>query len=281
MTGRIVLAATPIGNLADASARLCESLATADVVAAEDTRRTMDLARGLGVTISGRLVALHDHNERERAHAVVAEAAAGAHVLLVTDAGMPTVSDPGYRLVTAAVAAGVEVSVLPGPSAALAALAVSGLATDRFAFEGFLPRKDGERARTLAALASEQRTLVFFEAPHRLAESLEAMATAFGEARAASVSRELTKTFEETRRGTLRDLAEWAAQGVKGEIVVCVAGADPLSLALDDAVAEAVSRVGAGERAKDVARELAPLAGVSARDLYAAILAARGAADGA
>lgn len=281
MSGRIVLAATPIGNLADASLRLHDALASADVVAAEDTRRTLDLARGLGVTIGGRLIALHDHNERERADAVVAEAASGAQVLLVTDAGMPTVSDPGYRLVTAAVAAGVEVTVLPGPSAPLAALAVSGLPTDRFAFEGFLPRKDGERARTLAALASEQRTLVFFEAPHRLAESLEAMATAFGRGRAASVSRELTKTFEETRRGTLGELAEWAAGGVKGEIVVCVAGAAPLALGLDEAVAEAVSRVQAGERAKEVARELAPLVGVPTRELYASILAARGAADGA
>ena len=281
MSGRIVLAATPIGNLADASARLREMLATADVVAAEDTRRTVDLARGLGVGISGRLVALHDHNERERADAVVAEAAAGAQVLLVTDAGMPTVSDPGYRLVTAAVAAGVEVTVLPGPSAALAALAVSGLPTDRFAFEGFLPRKGGERDRALAALAAERRTLVFFEAPHRLAESLGAMATAFGEARAASVSRELTKTYEETRRGTLGDLARWAAQGVKGEIVVCVAGAAPRELGLEQAVVEAVARVHQGERAKEVARELAPLVGVPARDLYASILAARGAADGA
>ena len=280
MSGRIVLAGTPIGNLADASARLREALATAEVVAAEDTRRTMDLARGLGVTIAGRLVALHDHNERERADAVVAEALAGAQVLLVTDAGMPTVSDPGYRLVTAAVAAGVEVTVLPGPSAVLAALAVSGLPTDRFAFEGFPPRKEGERARAFAALASEPRTLVFFEAPHRLAESLEAMARAFGPARAASVSRELTKTFEETRRGSLGELAAWAAGGVKGEIVVCVAGAEPIALGLEDAVAEAVVRVRAGERAKEIATELAPLVGVPARELYASILAARGAADG-
>lgn len=280
MTGRIVLAATPIGNVADASPRLVEALATADVVAAEDTRRTLDLARALGVTIAGRLVALHDHNERARADGVVAEAAQGAVVLLVTDAGMPTVSDPGFRVVQAAVAADVAVTVLPGPSAPLAALAVSGLPTDRFAFEGFLPRKAGERARALAALAGEPRTLVFFEAPHRLAEALEAMAHAFGEDRAATVSRELTKTFEETRRGTLAELAEWAAEGVRGEIVVCVAGATPAALTLADAVTEAVGRVKDGERAKDVAAELAPLAGVASRDLYAAIVAARaGAAD--
>lgn len=280
MTGRIVLAATPIGNTADASSRLVDALATADVVAAEDTRRTLDLARALGVTIAGRLVALHDHNERARADALVAEAAAGAVVVLVTDAGMPTVSDPGFRVVQAAVAADVTVTVLPGPSAPLAALAVSGLPTDRFAFEGFLPRKAGERARALAALASEPRTLVFFEAPHRLAESLAAMAEAFGDDRAATVSRELTKTFEETRRGGLAELAEWASEGVRGEIVVCVAGATPAALTLADAVAEAVGRVKEGERAKAVAAELAPLAGVSSRDLYAAVVAARaGAAD--
>jgi len=276
MTGRIVLAGTPIGNLADASDRLKDALATADVVAAEDTRRTLDLARGLGVTIGGRLMALHDHNERSRADAVVADALGGAFVLLVSDAGMPTVSDPGFRVVEAAAAAGVPVTVLPGPSAVLAALAVSALPTDRFAFEGFLPRKAGERSRALAALANEERTLVFFEAPHRLAESLVDMATAFGPQRSASVSRELTKTFEETRRGPLAELAEWAAAGVKGEIVVCVAGANPAALDLEDAVAEAVGRVKAGERAKDVAADLAPLAGVSSRELYAAIVAAKG-----
>lgn len=275
MSGRIVLAATPIGNLGDASPRLAEALSTADAVLAEDTRRTVDLARGLGVTIAGRLSALHDHNERERADAVVAEALAGATIVVVSDAGMPTVSDPGYRVVAAAAEAGVEVTVIPGPSAPIAALAVSGLATDRFAFEGFLPRKTGERDRALAALAAEPRTLVFFEAPHRLAESLSAMAAAFGDGRRASVSRELTKTFEETRRGTLAELAAWASAGVKGEIVVCVAGAPPAALSLADAVAESVGRVAAGERAKDVAADLAPLAGLPSRELYAAILAAK------
>ncbi len=275
MTGRIVLAATPIGNLADASARLVDALGSADVVAAEDTRRTLDLARGVGVKIAGRLVALHDHNEREKADGLVAEAAAGAVVLVVTDAGMPTVSDPGFRVVQLAIAAEVPVTVLPGPSAVLAALAVSGLPTDRFAFEGFLPRKGGERDRMLVGLASEPRTLVFFEAPHRLADSLAAMARAFGDSRAAAVSRELTKTFEETRRGSLAELAEWAAPGVRGEIVVCVAGAPPATLSLANAVAEGVDRVRLGERAKDVASDLAPLAGVPARELYGAIVAAK------
>ena len=275
MSGRIVLAATPIGNLADASPRLVEALASADVVAAEDTRRALDLARGLGVTIAGRLVALHDHNERERANGLVADAAGGALVLLVSDAGMPTVSDPGFRVVQAAAAAGVPVTVLPGPSAVLAALAVSALATDRFVFEGFLPRKGGERDRSLVSLSTEPRTLVFFEAPHRLAESLAAMARAFGDSREASVSRELTKTFEETRRGTLAELAQWAAAGVRGEIVVCVAGAPPAALSLGDAVAEGVERVRRGERAKEVAADLAPLAGVPAREMYSALVAAK------
>lgn len=275
MSGRIVVAATPIGNLGDASARLAEMLADADVVAAEDTRRTKDLARGLGIVIGGQLVSLHDHNERDRAAGLVDQAAAGATVVLVSDAGMPTVSDPGYRVVVEAAARGVAVTVIPGPSAVLAALAVSGLATDRFTFEGFVPRKPGERARTLAAVSTEPRTMVYFEAPHRLAESLAAMAEAFGGDRAASVSRELTKTFEETRRGTLSELAAWARGGVKGEIVVCVAGRGGAALSMADAVGEAISRVAAGERAKDVAAELAELTGRPTKEVYAAILEAR------
>ena len=196
---------------------------------------------------------------------------------------MPTVSDPGFRVVAAAADAGVQVTVIPGPSAPIAALAVSGLPTDRFAFEGFLPRKDAERVRALGALIAEPRTLVFFEAPHRLAECLASMAAVLGSDRRASVSRELTKTFEETKRGTLAELAQWAAGGVKGEIVVCVAGRPAAALSVDDAVAEAVGRVRDGERAKDVAADMAPLAGVPSRELYAAILAARSrqAPDGA
>lgn len=275
MTGSIVVAATPIGNVGDASPRLIAALQGATVVAAEDTRRTVELARALGITIGGRLVAVHEHNERDRAAALVDEALAGATVLLVTDAGMPTVSDPGYRVVVEAAARDVPVTVIPGPSAPLAALAVSGLATDRFTFEGFVPRKAGERARALAALAAEPRTMVFFEAPHRLAASLAAMAAAFGDDRAASVSRELTKMFEETRRGTLAQLTEWASGGVKGEIVVCVAGRPSAGLSLPDAVAEAVGRVAQGERAKDVAAELAALTGLPAREVYAGILEAR------
>lgn len=278
MSGRIILAATPIGNVGDASARLIAALSTADLVAAEDTRRLRDLARRLGVTVAGDVLSLNDHNERDRAPDLVARADAGATVLVVSDAGMPTVSDPGFRVVAAAAEAGVAVTVLPGPSAALAALAVSGLATDRFCFEGFLPRKAGERSAALAALAAETRTLVFFEAPHRLAATLAAMVEAFGSDRPASVSRELTKTYEETRRGGLAALAAWAQSSApKGEIVVVVAGAHRAGVPVSALVSEALDRASSGERLKDVVRDIAEAAGVSSRELYAAAIAARAA----
>lgn len=274
--GRLILAATPIGDADDASVRLRRLLAEADVVAAEDTRRTRDLARRLGVAIGGRLVSHHEHNEAGRADELLAVVAGGGTVLVVTDAGMPSVSDPGYRLVTAAVAAGLPVTVAPGPSAVLAALAVSGLPTDRFAFEGFPPRRPGERARALTALADERRTLVFFEAPHRLAALLVAMADAFGADRRAAVCRELTKTYEEVRRGTLEELAAWAAGGdVRGEIVVVVAGSPERSAEPADLVAQVLARTDAGERLKDAVAAVAAQAGAPKRDLYAAALAAR------
>ncbi|WP_296664593.1 16S rRNA (cytidine(1402)-2'-O)-methyltransferase [Demequina sp.] len=277
MTGRIVLAATPIGNVGDASDRLRHALATADVVAAEDTRRVRDLAHRLGLRITGEIVTHHDHNEGERAAQLVERAREGATVLVVSDAGMPAVSDPGFRVVEAAAAAGVDVTVLPGPSAALAALALSGLPTDRFAFEGFLPRRSGERAARLAGLATEERTLVFFEAPHRLAATLVAMAEAWGGDRAAAVSRELTKTYEETRRGTLAQLAEWAEQSEpRGEIVVTVAGRPAQAPGMAALVGEVLDRVEAGERAKAAVADVAATAGVPSRELYAAVLAARG-----
>lgn len=276
--GRLVLAATPIGDADDASTRLRRLLAEADVVAAEDTRRTRDLARRLGVTIGGRLVSHHEHNEADRAAELVDVVAGGGTVLVVTDAGMPAVSDPGYRLVTAAVAAGLPVTVAPGPSAVLAALAVSGLPTDRFAFEGFAPRRPGERARALAALADERRTLVFFEAPHRLPALLEAMAAAFGQDRRAVVCRELTKTHEEVRRDTLAALAAWAAAGeVRGEIVVVVAGAPERTGEPEaDLVARVLARADSGERLKDAVAAVAAQSGAAKRDLYEAALAARG-----
>ncbi|WP_084079032.1 16S rRNA (cytidine(1402)-2'-O)-methyltransferase [Demequina sp. NBRC 110057] len=275
MTGRVVLAATPIGNAADASARLRAALTEADVIAAEDTRRLRDLARRLDIEVTAEVLAVHDHNERDRAANLIERAAAGALVVLVSDAGMPTVSDPGFRVVEAAAAAGVAVEVLPGPSAVLTALALSGLPTDRFCFEGFLPRKDGERSRALTDLATEARTMVFFEAPHRLDATLAAMALAFGDERPAAVSRELTKTHEETRRGTLAELAAWAADGVRGEIVVTVAGRPAEAPTMEALVQEALARVAAGERAKDAVADLAVTAGVPRRELYGAVLAAR------
>ncbi|MFW7414510.1 16S rRNA (cytidine(1402)-2'-O)-methyltransferase [Demequina sp. SO4-18] len=283
MTGRIVLAATPIGNSDDASSRLRDAMAGADLIAAEDTRRLRDLARRLGVDLTADLVAVHDHNEADRAQALIERARQGGLVLVVSDAGMPTVSDPGFRVVEAAAAAGVEVTVLPGPSAVLTALALSGLPTDRFCFEGFLPRKAGERSRALAGLATEQRTMVFFEAPHRLEESLAAMAAQWGPERAAAVSRELTKTYEETRRGPLGDLVAWAeAESPRGEIVITVAGRPARAASLDELVAEALVRVESGERAKDAVADLATTGGVPRRELYAAVLAARsGGARGA
>lgn len=274
--GKIVLAATPIGDTGDASPRLRDLLATADVVAAEDTRRLAALARRLDVRTTGRVLSLHEHNETSRAEELLDVVRAGGTVLVVSDAGMPTVSDPGFALVRAAVAADLPVTVAPGPSAVLAALAVSGLATDRFCFEGFVPRRPGDRSRALAELASEPRTMVFFEAPHRLAQTLAAMAEAFGPDRAAAVCRELTKTHEEVVRGPLAELVRWADHEVRGEIAVVVAGA-PSGPRLPTATltAEVLARADAGERLKDAVAAVAEAADVPKRDLYAAALAAR------
>ena len=217
----------------------------------------------------------HEHNEASRTPDLVTRLVAGDRVVVVTDAGMPSVSDPGYRLVTAAIDADVPVTCVPGPSAVLMALAVSGLPVDRFCFDGFLPRKSGERARVLAEVADERRTLVFFEAPHRLAETLTAMRDAFGPARRAAVCRELTKTYEEVRRGTLDDLVAWAQEGVKGEITIVLAGAERTVPSLEDAVAGIRARVDAGERLKDVAADVASATGLSKKALYDASLAAR------
>ncbi|HWK92755.1 MAG TPA: 16S rRNA (cytidine(1402)-2'-O)-methyltransferase [Luteimicrobium sp.] len=280
--GVLVLAATPIGNADDASPRLRRLLAEADVVAAEDTRRLHALAGRLGLEVSGRVVSYHEHNETARADDLLDVVEGGGTVLVVTDAGMPSVSDPGYRVVTRAVERDLPVTTAPGPSAVLAALAVSGIATDRFTFEGFPPRKPGERRRTLEALAREPRTMVFFEAPHRIADTLAAMAEAFGADRPAAVCRELTKTYEEVLRGGLGDLAERAqAEPLRGEIAVVVAGASRAgAVSLDELVDEVLERVAAGERLKEAVAAVAEAsgtggAGVSKRDLYAAALAAR------
>ena len=266
--GVLVLAATPIGDPRDAAPRLAEEIATADVVAAEDTRRLRRLCADLGIAPSGSVLSYHEHNEAARTPELVERLRAGARVVVVTDAGMPSVSDPGYRLVDAAVAAGVRVTCVPGPSAVLMALAVSGLPVDRFCFEGFLPRKPGEKARGLAALAAERRTMVFFEAPHRIDVTLLAMAEAFGPDRRAAVCRELTKTYEEVKRGGLAELAAWAADGVRGEITVVVAGATPTVSTVEEALPGIQERVLAGERLKDVCAEVAAATGLSKKTLY-------------
>ena len=276
VAGVLVLAATPIGNPADASPRLVRELGRADVVAAEDTRRLRRLARDLDVEVTGRVVSYYDANEVARSAELLEAIDGGARVLVVTDAGMPSVSDPGYRLVAAAARAGVRVTAVPGPSAVLSALAVSGLPVDRFCFEGFLPRRAGERSRRLAELATEARTMVFFEAPHRLAAALAAMAGTFGADRPAAVCRELTKTYEEVRRGALGELATWAAQGVRGEVTVVVAGAAAgPSTEPGDLVGEVQELVDSGTRLKDATASVATRHGVSRRQLYDSVLAAR------
>jgi 16S rRNA (cytidine1402-2'-O)-methyltransferase len=270
----LILAATPIGNLGDASRRLIEALETATVIAAEDTRTTQRLLAGLGVGNRPRLIALHDHNEKQKAAEIV-ELATDGDVLLLSDAGMPVVSDPGYGVVAEAAARGVTVTVIPGPSAVPTALALSGLPSDRFTFEGFAPRKPGERRSAFAGLADERRTMVFFESPSRVEATLRAMAAAFGGARRAAVCRELTKLHEEVARGTLDELAAWAEPGVRGECVLVVEGAPARVVPLADAVAQVLERTAAGERLKDACAALAGATGHRSRDLYQAALAAR------
>ena len=267
----ILIGATPIGDVRDASPRLIAALAQADIVAAEDTRRLLALASRLGVQIGGKLMSLHDHNEGERASLVVTQAEQGARVLLVSDAGMPTVSDPGYRLVTEAVARGVAVSALPGPSAPVTALAVSGLPSDRFSFEGFLPRKDGEATRYLEALARDPHTLIFFESPKRLHDTLVRMASVMGEDRRAVICRELTKIHEEILRGTLGELVEATAGEILGEITIVVAGARDAGNA-DDHVGAVLALAAEGMRLKDAAAQVAEATGLRKNELFQAAL---------
>jgi 16S rRNA (cytidine1402-2'-O)-methyltransferase len=268
----IILAATPIGNLGDASRRLIEALGRVEIIASEDTRTTIQLLNALGVENRPRLIALHEHNEGAKAAEIV-ELARETDVLVLSDAGMPTVSDPGYALVVAAAAAGVTVTALPGPSAVLMALAVSGLPTDRFVFEGFLPRKG--RVTAMKLLASEPRTLVFFESPHRIGDALADLATAFGSDRRAAVCRELTKLHEEVARGTLAELAERYRDGARGEIALVVEGAPPASASLEDGVARVLELVAEGARLREASAEVAELTGLGRRELYEAALRAR------
>ncbi|MFF0495208.1 16S rRNA (cytidine(1402)-2'-O)-methyltransferase [Nocardia aobensis] len=274
--GRLVLAATPMGDIGDASQRLRDALASADVVAAEDTRRTRALAKALEVEITGRVVSFYDHVEAARIPLLLDEIESGKTVLLVTDAGMPSVSDPGYRMVAACIERDLPVTCLPGPSAVTTALALSGLPMERFCFDGFAPRKSGQRKQWLATLVTEPRAVVFFEAPHRLAACLADAAEVLGPERRAAVCRELTKTYEEVVRGGLGALAEWAVEGARGEITVVVEGAQPVSADPVDLVDEVEELVADGIRLKDACAQVAARAdGVSRRELYDAVLAAR------
>lgn len=267
----VILAATPLGNPADASERLRAGLANAPIIAAEDTRRTRALAAALGVTIHGQVVSHFDHNEESRLPMLL-EAARAATVLVVSDAGMPVVSDPGLRLVDAALAAGIPVTCFPGPSAVPTALALSGLGVGKFIFEGFAPRKG--RRGWLEGFIDEERAVCFFESPHRLQDTVGMAVEVLGPQRRAAVCRELTKTYEEVRRGTLSELYEWAGD-VRGEITVVLDGAQRAARGVEDLVAEVAARVAAGERLKAVSKEVAAAAGVSAKELYDAVVDAR------
>lgn len=271
MSGQIVLAATPIGNDDDASFRLRSEIEGADVIAAEDTRRFLNLAGRLGIEVTARILSYYEHNEAERGPYLL-ELAASQRVLVVTDAGMPSVSDPGYRLVARAAEAGVPVTVVPGPSAVLTALAISGLATDRFCFEGFLPRKDGEQRKYLRQIAGEDRTMVFFESPRRVGATLAAMRDELGTSRRACVCRELTKIHEEVVRGSLGDLANRFAGDVLGEIAIVVAGAEKAEVDAELAVSEVEDLEAAGLRLKDAAAHVAARTGLRKKDLYEAAL---------
>lgn len=271
----LILAATPIGNLADASKRLTQALSEAKVIAAEDTRMVQKLAQGLGIELRARLISLNDHNEREKVDQLVAIAET-EDLLLVSDAGMPTISDPGFVLVRAMVQNGIAVSIIPGPSAVLAALAVSGLPTDRFSFEGFIPRKESERIEFFRNLAEEERTMVFFDSANRLAESVETAKEILGELRPASVSRELTKKFEETFRGSLKDLAAWANKSPKGELVLVIAGrTEKVQANLSELVELVEALRSQGKSLKDAVAVVAKLAGVSKSALYDQTIASR------
>jgi 16S rRNA (cytidine1402-2'-O)-methyltransferase len=266
----LILAATPIGNIGDASTRLKSTLEQAKVIAAEDTRTLLKLANHLGIKLNAELISLHEHNELQKLDRLV-EISQTADLVLVSDAGMPTISDPGFALVRACSEAQIEIQVVPGPSAVISALAVSGLSTDRFCFEGFLPRKSGERTKIFTSLLDEQRTMVFFESPHRIAESLQDAAKVFGPERKASVSRELTKKFEETRRGTLSELVEWS-KDQKGEMVLVIAGAEARIWDMDELVSEVLSLKASGTGLKQASGSVAKQHGVSSSELYALAL---------
>jgi len=271
-----------MGNVKDASARLVAAIQQADVIAAEDTRKFMNLSSRLGVRFNAQLASHFEANEAGRVGQLLDSVAAGNLVLVVSDAGMPQVSDPGYRLAVAAIESGIDYQVLPGPSAVLTALLLSGLPADRFCFEGFLPRKSGDRVRALTQLAHEPRTMIFFEAPHRLAKTLNDMAEVFGPDRIAAVAREMTKTYEEVIRGSLQELNVWAAGEIKGEITLVLAGSNSTAaseMSLAELVTLVQEEVAAGASMKDAAAAVSREFGRSKRDVYEAVIAAKAAAS--
>lgn len=276
MSGQLILAGTPIGNADDATPRLREALQTADLVAAEDTRKALRLFAQLGLKVTARLLSYHDVNEQQRVKEIVDAVAAGQRVVVISDAGMPTISDPGFRVAQAASGAGLRVTALPGPSAVTVALALSGLPTDRFCFEGFLSRKDGERKRQLQELAQERRTMVFFESTHRVAKTTEQMAEVFGADRPAALCRELTKTYEEVIRGSIAEIALRCQSEVLGEITLVVAGAGEVAAADPETLVEAVrQRVGLGIDQKSAIAEVAEAYGVAKRTVFDLLVAAK------
>lgn len=278
--GQLVFAATPMGNVGDASARLIAAIEQADVIAAEDTRKFMNLCSRLGIRYNAKLVSNFEANEATRVEQLLEAVIAGSFVLVVSDAGMPSVSDPGYRLAIAAIEKGINYRVLPGPSAVLTALLLSGLPADRFCFEGFLPRKSGDRLRTLTQLLGEPRTMIFFEAPHRLEKTLNDMAEVFGPRRRAAVAREMTKTYEEVIRGSMQELKDWATGEIKGEITVVVAGSDPPSgdgVSVQELVELVQDRVAEGQSTKEATAEVALKFGRTKREVYEAVIAAKSA----
>jgi hypothetical protein len=271
----VILAGTPIGDTASASPRLVQTLQGAQVIAAEDTRRLTDLLHRLQISTSARVVSYFEGNEAARTQELLEALLAGQDVVVVTDAGMPSVSDPGFRLVSAAIEHGVRVTSVPGPTAVTTALAISGMPTDRFCFEGFLPRKRGERRRRLQELVDEPRTTVLYEAPHRVADLLHDAVEVLGAQRHAAICRELTKTYEEVHRGTLAQLRDWVEQGVRGEITLVLAGAAAQTVSLADAVGMVDEVVADGEKTSRAVAGIAARTGLRRRELYDAFLAAR------
>ena len=272
----IILAATPLGNIDDATPRLRQALAEADYIAAEDTRRTRNLAQALGVELRGQVLSNFDHNEQDRVEQLIHHART-ATVVVVTDAGMPIVSDPGFPLVAAAHDAGVPITCFPGPSAVPVAIALSGLHVGKFAFDGFAPRKFGARRAWLESLITEERAVCFFESPHRIAATLAEAVEILGPNRRAAVARELTKIYEEVRRGTLAELADWTAGGIKGEITCVIEGALPetRTIELPELIAQVNELVAGGERLKTACNTVAAAHKVSKKELYDAVLRSR------